>query len=266
MIRAAVSGACGRMGKAVIRAIQGNSGIVLSGALEKEGHPDIAGDPGILAGGGESGVLITADIPTVLEKADVLIDFTAPEATLRNLEACISTGTAAAVGTTGFSDEQKEAVHMYAGQIPTVLSPNMSVGVNVLFRLAETAVSSLGDDYDLEIIEAHHRMKKDAPSGTALRLAETVAGALGKNLADHAVFSRHGMIGERTPGEIGIQTVRAGDIVGEHTLIMAGPGERLELTHRAHNRDNFAQGAIRAALWVCGREPGLYSMFDVLGI
>jgi len=266
MIRAAVSGACGRVGKAVIRAIHDTSGIVLSGALERKGHPDIDCDPGIIAGCGAGGLLVTSDISVVLENSDVLIDFTAPQAALRNMEACISAKAAVVVGTTGFSEEQREAVLMYAGQIPTVLSPNMSVGVNVLFRLAESAASALGNDYDMEIVEAHHRMKKDAPSGTALRLAEAAAEAQGKKLSDHAVYSRHGMIGERTTGEIGIQTVRAGDIVGEHTLILAGPGERLELTHRAHNRDNFAQGAVRAALWVCGKEPGLYSMFDVLGL
>lgn len=266
MIRTAVSGGAGRMGKAIIRSLAEFQDVTLTGAVERKGHPDIGKDPALLAGVTESGILLTDDLASCLENADVLIDFTSPGASLRNLEACIDKGIAAVIGTTGFSEEEKEAVHLLAGQVPTVLSPNMSVGVNILFKLAETAAGSLGAGYDMEIVEAHHRMKKDAPSGTAIRLAESVAEALDRNLDQHAVYARHGMIGERSSEEIGIQTVRAGDIVGEHTLIMAGPGERLELTHRAHNRDNFAQGAVRAAVWVAGREPGLYSMFDVLDL
>ncbi|MFV1956649.1 MAG: 4-hydroxy-tetrahydrodipicolinate reductase [bacterium] len=266
MTRVAVSGGAGRMGKAIIRSLQDFLEITLVGAIEREGHPDIGKEPGFMAGTDDSGITITDDLQSVLGTADVLIDFTAPPVSLRNLEACIDKGVAAVVGTTGFSEEEKEAMHIFAQQTPTVISPNMSVGVNVLFKLAETAAVSLGAGYDMEIVEAHHRMKKDAPSGTAIRLAESVAGALDRNLAQHAVYSRHGMIGERSSEEIGIQTVRAGDIVGEHTLIMAGSGERLELTHRAHSRDNFAQGAVRAAVWVVGKKPGLYSMFDVLGI
>ena len=266
MIRVAVSGGAGRMGKAIIRSLQDFGKVTLVGVIEREGHPDIGKDPGLMAGTAESGITITDDLQSTLGTADVLIDFTAPSVSLRNLEACIDKGIAAVVGTTGFSEEETEAMHMFAQQIPTVISPNMSVGVNVLFKLAETAAQSLGTEYDMEIVEAHHRMKKDAPSGTAIRLAESVAGALDRNLDQHAVYSRHGMIGERSPEEIGIQTIRAGDIVGEHTLIMAGPGERLELTHRAHSRDNFAQGAVRAAVWVVGKEPGLFSMFDVLDL
>lgn len=264
MIRAVVAGAGGRMGRAVVRALHDSEGIVLSGALEREGYPDAGRDAGDIAGTVDAGVLITTELLPLLESADVLIDFTVPDAALYNLEGCAEKGAAAVIGTTGFSTEQTEALRMFAQRAPVVLSPNMSVGVNLLFKLAETAVRSLGPGYDAEIVETHHRMKKDAPSGTALRLAEVVANALGRNLEEHAVFARKGMIGERPDGEIGIQTVRAGDIIGEHTLLLAGPGERLELTHRAHSRDNFATGAVRAARWVVKKPPGLYSMADVL--
>jgi 4-hydroxy-tetrahydrodipicolinate reductase len=185
---------------------------------------------------------------------------------VENLGFCVENGIPAVVGTTGLSGEQKETLTGMAGRIPIVFAPNMSIGVNLLFKLAAIAAGALGESYNAEIVEAHHRMKKDAPSGTAIRLAEAVAEARDLSLDDNAVYARHGMIGERGMKEIGIQTVRAGDIVGEHTLILAGPGERIELTHRAHSRDNFARGAVRAARWVIGREPGLYSMGDVLGL
>jgi 4-hydroxy-tetrahydrodipicolinate reductase len=182
------------------------------------------------------------------------------------MEFCAGRGIPVVVGTTGLNEEQKEALTMFANRAPTVFSPNMSVGVNLLFKLAATAATILGNEYDAEIVETHHRNKKDAPSGTALRLAETIAEALGRKLDEQAVYARHGMIGERSRSEIGIQTLRAGDIVGEHTLLLAGPGERIELTHRAHSRENFARGAVRAALWIADKEPGLYSMADVLGL
>jgi len=266
MIKTVVSGAAGRVGQAVIRTLSRTEGIVLTGALEGEKNVSLGEDAGQLAGVGMSGVPLTAGIETLLEGADVLIDFTAPRASLHHMEACARTGTAAVVGTTGFSPEENEAFILFARQTRTVFAPNMSVGVNLLFRLAEMAARSLGDSYDVEIVETHHRMKKDAPSGTAIRLAEILASTLDRDLDADAVYSRHGMIGERTDKEIGIQTVRAGDIVGEHTLLLAGPGERLELTHRAHSRDNFAQGAVRAALWVADQPPGLYDMADVLGL
>jgi 4-hydroxy-tetrahydrodipicolinate reductase len=251
------------MGNAIIQAIVSTDGVELAGALEHQEHPLLGQEislPGIPP------VTITSDPGSISADMDVLIDFTTPAGSLSNLEACAELGIGAVIGTTGLGEEQKEALHMFALRTPTVFSPNMSVGVNLLFRLAATAAVALGDDYDVEIVEAHHRMKKDAPSGTALGLAEAVAKALDLNLADKAVYSRHGLIGERLPDEIGIQTIRAGDIVGEHTLLLAGPGERIELTHRAHSRDNFANGAIRAALWVVDKEPGLYSMADVLGL
>ena len=263
MIRAAVAGACGRMGNAIIQSIGSTDGIELVGALEHQEHPLIGQElnlPGIPP------VDITFGPESISTSADVLIDFTTPEGSLSNLEACAELGIPVVIGTTGLRDEQKEALHMFALRTPTLFSPNMSIGINLLFKLAATAAAALGDDYDVEIVEAHHRMKKDAPSGTALGLAEVVAKTLDRNLADKAVYARHGMIGERSAGEIGIQTIRAGDIVGEHTLLLAGPGERLELTHRAHSRDNFAGGAVRAAIWIVDKEPGLYSMADVLGL
>jgi 4-hydroxy-tetrahydrodipicolinate reductase len=263
MIKAAVAGACGRMGNTIIQAIASTDNIELAGALEHQEHPLLGQEitlPGVPS------IAITSGPGSLSTGVDVLIDFTTPDGSLSNLEACAELGICAVIGTTGFGEEHKEALHMFALRTPTVFSPNMSVGVNLLFRLAATAAAALGDEYDVEIIETHHRMKKDAPSGTALGLAEVVAEALGRNLADNAVYARHGMIGERSSGEIGIQTIRAGDIVGEHTLLLAGPGERIELTHRAHSRDNFARGAVRAALWVVDKEPGLYSMADVLGL
>jgi 4-hydroxy-tetrahydrodipicolinate reductase len=265
-IKAVVAGACGRMGTAVIETLRAAEGIELVGALELREHPcvgQVAGDrPGADAGE----IRIASTHESLPAKFDVFIDFTAPAGTLDNLEFCARTGTPSVIGTTGFTDKQREALTGYAGTVPIVFSPNMSIGVNLLFKLAGIAAASLGNTYDAEIVEVHHKLKKDAPSGTALRLAETVAGAFGRDLDENAVYSRHGMIGDRSELEIGIQAVRAGDIVGEHTLLFAGPGERIELTHRAHSRDNFARGAIRAALWVVGRKPGLYSMADVLGL
>ncbi len=264
MIKAAVSGACGRMGATIIQVLQSTPGIELAWALERPGHPGVGACPPGLDPG--RSVSVAPGIESIPQDMDVLIDFTSPESTLLNVERCADLGIAAVVGTTGLNAEQKEALHMFAQRTPTVFAPNMSLGVNLLFQLAAQAASVLGDSYDVEIVETHHRMKKDAPSGTALRLAEVIAQALGRNLDDQAVFCRHGMIGERKSGEIGIQTLRGGDIVGEHTLLLAGPGERIELTHRAHSRENFARGAVRAALWVAGKDPGLYSMADVLGI
>jgi 4-hydroxy-tetrahydrodipicolinate reductase len=263
MIKAAVTGACGRMGTAIIRAVGATDGIELAGALEYHGHPRIGHNIDVPEA---PSVQITAGIESVAGKTDVLIDFTNPEATLSNLQACAELGIRSVIGTTGLGEEQKEALYMFALRTPTVFAPNMSIGMNLLFKLAATAAAALGDEYDAEIVETHHRMKKDAPSGTALGLAEAVAKALDRNLAEKAVFARHGMIGERTADEIGIQTLRAGDIVGEHTLILAGPGERIEMTHRAHSRDNFASGAVRAAFWIMDKEPGLYSMVEVLGL
>lgn len=264
--RAIVAGACGRMGSAIIEALQSTEGMELAGALEHPDHPCVGQYLSRGSETGDKGVRIVSDHKSLIPPFDVLIDFTGPAGTLRNMEFSAETGTPGVVGTTGLSGEQMEELVMYAGRTPIVFSPNMSIGVNLLFKLAATAAAALGNEYDPEIVETHHRLKKDAPSGTAIRLAESVAQALGRDLSENAVYSRHGMIGERSGSEIGIQTIRAGDIVGEHTLLLAGPGERIELTHRAHTRDNFARGAVRAALWVIGKEPGLYSMADVLGL
>ncbi len=266
MLRAAVAGAQGRMGSAIIRALDSAEGIELACAVVRERPPGSAkGKPAAVLHAGKE-VPTFFDIDGIPEDVDILIDFTTPEGTLKNISYCAEKGLPAVTGTTGFSGEQIAALARFAERIPLVFSPNMSVGVNLLFKLAATAASILGESYDAEIVEVHHRKKKDAPSGTALHLADAVAQARGKNLEKTAVFSRHGQIGERTASEIGIQALRGGDIVGEHTLLLAGPGERLELTHRAHSRDNFAQGAVRAAFWVVGKDPGLYSMADVLGL
>jgi len=265
-IRAVVAGACGRMGTAIIEVLESTDGIELAGALEHADHPCVGRDISRGSTAQDERVRVVSDHGSLPSPFDVLIDFSGPAGTLRNMEFCAGTSTPAVVGTTGLSEEQKEALVMYAGRTPTVFSPNMSIGVNLLFKLAATAASVLGNSYDAEVVETHHRLKKDAPSGTAIRLAESVAQALGRDFTENAVYSRHGMIGERSDLEIGIQSVRAGDIIGEHTLLFAGPGERIELTHRAHTRGNFALGAVRAALWVVGKKPGLYSMADVLGI
>jgi len=266
MIRAVVAGACGRMGTAIIQTLDSTEGIELAGTIEREGHPCFEREKNLKATVGEKGISIVRDHVSLPPQFDVFIDFTTPEGTLENTGYCADNQIPMVVGTTGLTGKQEETLTVFAKRIPVVFAPNMSVGVNLLFKLAATAASVLGNAYDAEIVEAHHRLKKDAPSGTAIRLAESVAEARGQNLPEKAVYARHGMIGERTESEIGIQTLRAGDIVGEHTLLLAGPGERIELTHRAHSRDNFARGAVRAAQWVIAREPGLYSMADVLGI
>jgi 4-hydroxy-tetrahydrodipicolinate reductase len=266
VIRAAVAGACGRMGTAIIQALDASEGIELTGAIERPDHPCFLGgkDPmGTVCGKGIPVVFDHASLPSGL---DVFIDFTTPEGTLKNVAYSAEHLIPAVVGTTGLTGEQVKTLTTLAHRVPVVFAPNMSIGVNLLFKLAATAAAVLGEAYDAEILETHHRMKKDAPSGTAIRLAESVAQARGRDLAETAVYERHGMIGQRAESEIGIQTLRAGDIVGEHTLLLAGPGERIELTHRAHSRENFALGAVRAAMWVIGKDPGLYSMAEVLGI
>jgi 4-hydroxy-tetrahydrodipicolinate reductase len=262
----AVAGAAGRVGKALVAAVRAEPGLRLAGALEAPGHPSLGQDAGMLAGIGELRVPITADLAPLLASVRVVIDFTAPAATIKNLEACAAAGVAMVIGTTGLSPAQKEEVKRQAGRIPVVFAPNMSVGVNLLFHLVREAARILGPSFDIEIVEAHHRLKKDAPSGTALRLAEVAAAGRGFTLAESARYCREGIIGERPDKEIGVQTLRGGDIVGDHTVLFAGPGERVEFIHRAHSRETFARGAARAAIWITGREPGLYDMQDVLGL
>ncbi|MEW6427480.1 MAG: 4-hydroxy-tetrahydrodipicolinate reductase [Thermodesulfobacteriota bacterium] len=266
MIKVAVAGAAGRMGRRICYMVQNHPDLELVGGFEQAGHGDLGRDLGDLGGFGATGVLLSPGLDSVLDRADVLIDFTFHAATMGFARQAAAKGKAMVIGTTGLSSENIEELRQLGRGFACVQSPNMAVGVNVLFKVAAKVASILGNDYDIEIVEAHHRMKKDAPSGTALKLGEMVAGAVNRNLQEVGVYARHGIIGERTNAEIGIQTIRAGDIVGEHTVYFAGAGERLELTHRAHSRDNFARGAAMAAAWVVRQPAGLYTMFDVLGL
>ena len=266
MVRAIVAGAAGRMGGRILHMISGSREVGLAAAFEKPGHAAVNRDAGEVAGLGTLGIRVAGSLQEVVREGDVLIDFTHPEATLANLKVAASSGLAVVIGTTGIAGKMLDEVKELARSVRCVMSPNMSVGVNVMFRIAGELAGILGKDYDMEILEAHHRFKKDAPSGTAMRLAQVLAAATERNLEEAAVYERKGMIGERTDQEIGIQTWRAGDIAGEHTVMFGGIGERLELIHRAHNRDNFARGALRAAAWIVGRPAGLYDMQDVLGL
>ena len=266
MTRIAITGAAGRMGRSLIEACQQTAGMELTVALE---HPDsslLGSDAGEMAGLGKLGVLLGADLAAVTTDFDVLIDFTRPESTLANLQICRQAGRRMVIGTTGFSDDQQAQIKAAAQDIGVVFAPNMSVGVNVCLKLLELAARVLGDDVDVEIIEAHHRHKVDAPSGTALRMGEVVAEALGRDLKTCAVYGREGHTGERERNTIGFETIRAGDIVGDHTVLFAGSGERIEMTHKASSRMTFANGAIRAAGWLMDQDSGLFDMQDVLGL
>lgn len=267
MTRVIVAGAGGRMGQRIVHMVQAHQGLELTGAFETEGNQVIGKDAGAISGLGETGVTITAGLESVIDKGDVIIDFTFHAATVRFAHMAASHGKAMVIGTTGLNSEELTTLKDLAeAHFPCVQSPNMAVGVNVLFKLVEKTATILGEAYDVEIVEAHHRMKKDAPSGTALKLGQMAAAALGRDLAEVGVMERNGIIGERTDREIGIQTIRGGDIVGEHTVYFAGAGERLEIVHRATSRDNFARGAALAAAWVAGKSNGLYTMFDVLDL
>jgi 4-hydroxy-tetrahydrodipicolinate reductase len=266
MIRAIVTGAGGRMGGRVAGLIAETDGVELVGAVERKGHPAIGKDIGEGLGLGSVGVLIGDDLAGCIEQGDVVIDFTSHEASADHLRIAASMGRAIVIGSTGFTAEEIKKIRETAGAVRCVLAPNMSIGVNVLLKVLADVAPILGDDYDIEIVEAHHHMKKDAPSGTALKIAQVVAESLGRDLDQVGVYSRKGMIGERTKAEIGIQTLRAGDIVGEHTVMFVGMGERLEFIHRAHSRENFARGALLAARWVVGQKNGIYDMQDVLGL
>jgi len=268
MIKAVVAGAAGRMGSRIINVLSTAEGIRLSAAVERKGHALIGQDACSAAGLPSGGVLtlITDDLGAALKAADVLIDFTLPEASLEHIRVCAEHKRPIVVGSTGFSKAQLEEINTLTQAIPCMLSPNMSIGVNLCFKVLSEIAKTVGEDYDMEIIEAHHRMKKDAPSGTAMKMAQVLAQAVNRNLDEVGVYARKGMIGERSKKEIGIQTIRGGDIVGEHTVMFAGTGERIELTHRATSRDTFAAGAVRAAKWIAGKKPGLYDMQDVLGL
>ena len=264
-LRIAVAGAGGRMGRMLIEAVMQSGDCVLAGALDVPASPSL-GDNASAFLGQPGGVPIRADLRAGLARAQVLIDFTRPEGTLAHLAVCRELKVAAVIGTTGFSAEQKAQIAEAAHGIPIVLAPNMSVGVNVTLKLLEFAAKALATGYDIEIIEAHHRHKVDAPSGTALRMGEVIAGALGRDLADCAVYAREGATGERDPSTIGFATIRGGDIVGDHTVLFAGTGERIEITHKSSSRATYAQGSLRAARFLRGRSSGLFDMSDVLGL
>lgn len=264
--RIAIVGASGRMGKTLIEACAEHDGLEVTVATEHPHSPLIRADSGALAGGGENGVLIAPSLDEAAGDFDVLIDFTRPEPTLEHLRWCVEHNKKIVIGTTGFDDAGKAAIEAAAEQIGVVFAPNMSVGVNLTLKLLDMAARVLGDSVDIEIIEAHHRHKVDAPSGTALRMGEVVADALGRDLKECAVYGREGHTGERDRKTIGFETIRAGDIVGEHTVMFADIGERIEITHKASSRMTFAKGAVRAAQWLGGKPAGLYDMQDVLAL
>ena len=266
MIKVAVTGAAGRMGGRIITLVSEAEGLEVAGAVEMTGHARIGEDAGYVAGCGNLGVTITDSLEQAMTDADVLIDFTWPEVTLANARVCAELGKAMVVGTTGLNPEQRAGIARVAEKVPVVFAPNMSVGVNVCFKLLKDMARTLGEGFDVEVVELHHNKKKDSPSGTAVRMGEIVADALDRNYPEVANYHREGMCGERTVEEIGMQTVRGGDIVGEHTVYFIGMGERIELTHRAMSRDMFARGAVRAAGWLGDKAAGLYDMQDVLGL
>ncbi|MDB5958004.1 4-hydroxy-tetrahydrodipicolinate reductase [Ramlibacter sp.] len=261
----AVAGASGRMGHMLIEAIRAADDCRLAGALDIASSPAIGNDAAAFLGHA-SGVPVTADLATGLQHAQVLIDFTRPEGTLAHVRACRERGVKMVIGTTGFSEEQKAEIADAARDIAIVMAPNMSVGVNVTMKLVELAARALATGYDIEIIEAHHRHKVDAPSGTALKMGEVIAQALGRDLKDCAVYARQGVTGERDPSTIGFSAIRGGDIVGDHTVLFAGTGERIEITHRSASRATYSQGGLRAVRFLAQQSNGLFDMFDVLGL
>lgn len=263
--RIAVAGASGRMGQMLIEAICAADDCVLSGALDIASSPVIGRDAGA-ASGQSLGVAVTADLHSGLAGADVLIDFTRPEGTMQHVASCRALGVNLVIGTTGFSDAQKAEIEAAARDIAIVMAPNMSVGVNVTLKLLQMAARALSEGYDIEVIEAHHRHKVDAPSGTALKMGEVIAQALGRDLKDCAVYERHGHTGERHAQTIGFSAIRGGDIVGDHTVLFAGTGERIEITHKSSSRATYAQGSMRAAWFLAAQRHGLYDMFDVLNL
>lgn len=264
--RVAVTGAAGRMGRTLVQAVAAADNLTLGAAFEHPDSPALGADAGETAGAGRAEVPITADPAAALDHFDVVIDFTAPAATLALAAACRPAGKAMVVGTTGFTDDELAELRAAASDLPLFMAPNMSVGVNLVFRLIEIAARALGDSVDVEVIEAHHRHKVDAPSGTAVRMGEILADALDRDLEKDAIYGRQGITGARERRTIGFSTLRGGDIVGEHTVLYAGEGERIEITHRASSRMNFAQGALRAAAYVAGQPPGLYDMQALLDL
>ena len=266
MIKIAITGAAGRMGRTLVQALDSNEALTLGAAFERAESTLLGADAGELAGVRRLGVPVTASVKDALAKFDTLVDFSVPAATLEMVATCRAAGKAMVIGTTGIDTAGRETIRAAARDIPIVMAPNYSIGVNLSFKLIELAAKVLGDDVDIEVIEAHHRGKVDAPSGTALKMGEIIATALGRDLAQSAIYGRHGINEPRDRKTIGFETIRAGDIVGEHTVMFAGAGERIEITHRAASRMNFATGAMRAAQWLAGRGKGLYDMQDVLGL
>ena len=264
--RIAVNGAAGRMGRCLIQAVAQTEGLTLSAAIARVESSLLGADAGELAGVGKLGVEITSDFGAAIALSDVIVDFTLPEVTMELIPHCIESQCRIVIGTTGFGDEQKSLIEQAGEQVAIVLAPNMSVGVNLSLKLLDIAARVLGGDADIEIIEAHHRHKVDAPSGTALRMGEVVADALGRDLKTCAIYGREGRTGERDPKTIGFATVRAGDIVGDHTVMFAAEGERVEITHRASSRMTFALGAMRASTWLMSHNQGLFDMQDVLSL
>lgn len=264
-LKIAIAGASGRMGRMLIEAVQNADDAVLSGALDIASAPGIGADAAAFTGK-PAGVTAESDLAIALDDAEYLIDFTRPEATLRHLEYCAAHGIKMVIGTTGFDQAGKEAIAAAAKKIAIVFAPNMSVGVNVTMKLLEMAAKSFSHGYDIEIIEAHHRHKVDAPSGTALKMGEVIADALGRKLDDVAVYAREGVTGERDPSSIGFATIRGGDIVGDHTVLFAGIGERIEISHKSASRVTYAHGSLRAARFLADKASGLYDMQDVLGL
>ncbi|RZJ25685.1 MAG: 4-hydroxy-tetrahydrodipicolinate reductase [Haliea sp.] len=263
--RVAVAGASGRMGHMLVEAIRASGDCRLTGALDIASSPGIGNDAAAFLGLA-SGVAISCDLRAGLSASGFLVDFTRPEGTLAHLKVCRELGVRAVIGTTGFSESQKAEVADAARDIAIVMAPNMSVGVNVTFKLLEMAARALSTGYDIEVIEAHHRHKVDAPSGTALKMGEVIAQALGRELKDCAVYAREGVTGERDPSTIGFSAIRGGDIVGDHTVLFAGTGERIEISHKASSRASYAQGSLQAVRFLADKQNGLYDMFDVLGL
>lgn len=266
MARVAIVGAAGRMGRNLIQAVYDAEGMELGAAIERPESTLLGVDAGELAALGRLGVTLVDDLKQVVDEFDVLIDFTAPAATMQHVAICRAAGKAIVIGTTGLSEADKTVLKQASADIGIMFAPNMSVGVNLCFKLLDIAARVMGDDVDIEVIEAHHRHKVDAPSGTALRMGEVVAEALGRDLAECAVYGREGITGERARNSIGFETIRAGDIVGDHTVLFAAMGERVEITHKASSRMTFANGAVRAAGWIMQKGHGLYDMQDVLGL
>ena len=266
MVRVGITGAAGRMGRMLVQAVHESEGLWLAAAIERPGHDSLGRDPAELAGVPASGIAITDDLPQALNGIDTLVDFSVPDSTLAALQGCVASNTAIVIGTTGFDDAGLDAIRAASARIPVFMAPNMSPGVNLVFKLLQIAAQALGDEADVEIFEAHHRHKIDAPSGTAVRMGEIVAQALGRDLSQVANYGREGITGARDDKTIGFQALRGGDIVGDHTVYFAAPGERIEITHRASSRMNFALGAMRAVRFIAEKPPGLYDMQGALGL